>query len=127
MSEIPRSKAAFGDEWKGKVVFYREISRPGTRECSFGKQELSVFSDIMGAEGNEPILEVSVYDKPLLRFQVTKILFRHCFVVLKTKSWFWSIEKTAEGIVLQTDKSHTPLTKKIDKKDRVNGQSFSGY
>ena len=124
------AKPAFGGSWNGNVAYFREISKPYTQVVVFGKMELSKLPPDVSAELNDPISEIYVFDTPLTSSQITKAIFRHCFVVLKTKTGFWSIEKNSKGIILQNDHSLNALTNvvnKVAKEDRLGETSRRGY
>ena len=44
---------------------------------------------------------ICLYKCPLFKHQITQVFLNHKFVVLKTRSWYWSLEKNTKGITLQ--------------------------
>ncbi|CAG0885243.1 unnamed protein product [Cyprideis torosa] len=55
--------------------------------------------DLMGL--NEKILRIYAYKEDIATEEFAKVGFYHMFVVLQTKDWWWSVEKTSEGITIQ--------------------------
>ena len=53
---------------------------------------------------SEKILQIWIYKCPLSEWQLTKLLLNHQFVMIETKSWWWSIEKDDKKIFIQRDK-----------------------
>ena len=73
--------------------------------------EVSIFTKrnsikLLDLEGvNEKIVYAEKCKNPLFRWQLTSFLLNHVIVVFQTPSWFWSIEKNDEGIILQQSKN----------------------
>ena len=65
---------------------------------------------------SEEILQIWIYKCPLSKWQLTKLLFNHQFVVFETKSWWWSIEKDDKRIFIQRNKYLSSV------RDFVNGE-----
>ena len=53
---------------------------------------------------SEKILKIWIYKCPLSEWQLTNLLLNHQFVMIETKSWWWSIEKDDKKIFIQRDK-----------------------
>lgn len=53
---------------------------------------------------SENILNIWVFKSPLSDWQRTQLFLNHQFVVIKTKNWWWSIEKNSEVILIQRSK-----------------------
>ena len=65
---------------------------------------------------SEEILQIWIYKCPLSKWQLTKLLLKHQFVVFETQSWWWSIEKDDKRILIQRNKFPVKV------KDFVNGE-----
>ena len=53
---------------------------------------------------SEVIEYICLYKHPLFKHQITQFYLNHKFVVLKTRSWYWSLETDMNGITLQRSK-----------------------
>ena len=49
------------------------------------------------------------YQCPLWQWQLTQYVFNHQFIVLKTKSTYWSLEKNSDGITIQKNTSENKV------------------
>ncbi|KAH3869023.1 hypothetical protein DPMN_032179 [Dreissena polymorpha] len=56
---------------------------------------------------NEDIDKVWAYQRPLSKWQITQFILFHMFVVFKTRTWWWSIEKNREGINVHRSKKES--------------------
>jgi hypothetical protein len=52
-------------------------------------------------DSKEQILEIMMYKKPLMAWQLTDFILHHLFIVFRTQSKWWSIEKNSEGLTIQ--------------------------
>ena len=92
-----------GEAWKYLVYFVPNADEIPRSEYHINYQSLiRDMSELI--DGSEEIVRVLLYKNPLTDWQLTQFLFNHQFVVLETKSWWWSIEKDDEGIVVQRAK-----------------------
>ena len=55
-------------------------------------------------DDNEEIRNVRIYWHPIYEWQLTALFMYHPFVVLETNQWWWSLEKTSEGVTIQRSK-----------------------
>ena len=67
---------------------------------------------------NEKILKIWVFKRPLFSWQLTQLVFSHQFVVIQTATWWWSIEKNTEEIVIQRSKNSEGVLAFEDSKKR---------
>ena len=67
-------------------------------------QKLSILAS------NEIIEEVQLWKNPLTDYQLTALKFYHCFLVIRTNNYWWSIEKNSEGITLQRSERLNKVT-----------------
>ncbi|KAH3866961.1 hypothetical protein DPMN_030085 [Dreissena polymorpha] len=83
-------------KWHYKIYFYLE-----TEEGKICGQvgDCGIMTELLNKVGaNENIEKVWAYQRPLSKWQMTQFIFFHMFVVFKTRTWWWSIEKNREGI-----------------------------
>ena len=52
----------------------------------------------------DPILQIEEYEVPLYRWQLISFDLHHSFIMLETRDWYWSLEKTSEAIIVQRSK-----------------------
>ena len=52
-------------------------------------------------EGNEKIQRIEYHTSPLSQNELFRIYFHHAFVVFKTESWYWSLEKNTAAVIMQ--------------------------
>jgi hypothetical protein len=88
------------DAYKFKLFFYKEVDSPQGKEKSMTNKELG--RKLAG--WSEKIEQVSYYTHPLNSWQIGKGVMYHAFIVFRTKSWWWSIEKNDEGVTIQRSK-----------------------
>ena len=102
-----------GKNWTSQVdLFDPSSSRLLTIELNN-----SLTEDMSKAiDTSEEILQIWIYKCPLSKWQLTKLLLNHQFVVFETESWWWSIEKDDKRILIQRNKFPVKV------KDFVNGE-----
>eukprot|EP01068_Selenidium_serpulae_P001948 Selendium_serpulae@DN2056_c0_g1_i1.p1 len=99
------NKAKEGGEWKGSVVTFHTRRGSGDYDCSTETfMTRQVAKEIEDRQGNQKIEFVEVWETPLYGWQLTMLAMHHQFVILKTYSWWWSVEKTTSGIIIQRGK-----------------------
>eukprot|EP01068_Selenidium_serpulae_P013798 Selendium_serpulae@DN6010_c0_g1_i1.p1 len=103
------NKAKGGGEWKGICVTFH--TRTGL--CSNCSTETfmsdKVAKQIEDREGNQKITFVEVWNQPLSGWQLTMNILSHHYVIFETYSWYWSMEKTTSGIIIQRAKNKRAL------------------
>jgi hypothetical protein len=92
-----------GRDWESKLCFldrnkYNRIEILIFKENDFGNLKRKIGSD-------EEIDKIFIYSSPLTKVQISAEYFHHEFVLFETHSWWWTIEKTSEGIILSRAKS----------------------
>lgn len=94
------SGSSGGDHWRNKVniVNQAESAGGGRDEVQEKDPKISLEED---EEVNEDVEEVMAYKVPLSSYQLTSFLMYHMYIVIKTKSEWWSIEKHTDGITIQ--------------------------
>ena len=100
MSKFNGTKTTKGGSENGILVFN---TGPGTRRFSHDslRQKISVHR---GIDHSEKLKEMRLYKVPLVGWQLTQVVFNHQFVVIYSSSWWWSIERDIEKILLQRSK-----------------------
>ena len=87
-----------GGEWENQVVFDPNVESD-TAYIIDDDSLIDGMSELI--DSSEMILQIWVYKKPLSHWQLTQLYFNHQFVVLETSSWWWSIEKDGQNIVIR--------------------------
>jgi len=115
-----------GEDWTGVVEFYsiRESPRCDYSSLplshSYNVDELPYRSyEITGVE--EVIGKAFIFETPLFSTQSTKYNFKHAYVLLETKSWWWTIEKNTKTIVIQRSKCPEDVRDRLKQKRRTTG------
>eukprot|EP01068_Selenidium_serpulae_P012616 Selendium_serpulae@DN5853_c4_g2_i1.p1 len=99
------SLATKGGEWKGSVVTFHTRTGYGYSDCSTETfMTHQVAKEIEDRQGNQKIEFVEVWDAPLYGWQLTMVFMNHQYVIFSTYSWWWSMEKTTSGIIIQRGK-----------------------
>ena len=100
MSKFKSTKTTKGGSENGVLVFN---TAPGTHHFSHDslRQKMSLHR---GIDHSEKLKEMRLYKVPLVGWQLTQVVFNHQFVVIYSSSWWWSIERDIEKILLQRSK-----------------------
>lgn len=100
MSKFKGTKTTKGGSENGVLVFN---TGPGTYHYFHGslRQKMSLH---IGIDDSEKLKEMRLYKVPLVEWQLTQVVFNHQFVVIDSSSWWWSIERDSEKILLQRSK-----------------------
>ena len=90
--------------WRGELCFITD----GTEERSYSADNLNELEDAPGFE--EPITRVCLYKGPLDSWlsrsnSSSSSKLSHMYIVCKSQSWYWSIEKHADKITLQQSRT----------------------
>lgn len=92
-----------GGEWKNVLYFDPRADLTEDKGYLISDEELrNRLTHLEGA--NEKIDQVFIYTNPIFSLQITQIMIYHAFIIFKTKSWWWSIEKYTDGITIQRSK-----------------------
>ncbi|KAH3721493.1 hypothetical protein DPMN_064421 [Dreissena polymorpha] len=107
--------------WKFTLYFDTEAAFKVTDKYDNIKGEdlMTKYKSLVGVD--EDILRVNVYEVPLYKWQITKPLLFHMFVVFETQNWWWSIDKDSNGITLQRSKRSDAALYTIRQKRRLPG------
>jgi hypothetical protein len=70
-------------------------------------------------DDTKKILEVKYYSHPLYGWQIMQNLLHHAYIVFKTQSWWWSIEKNELGVTIQRSKKFEFVRDKFRRQDRT--------
>lgn len=109
------SKSNAGAAYTYKLYFYAEVDSPNGREYSMRNEEILVKLGTL-TDTSEKIEEIWYYTNPLNNLQLYKGAVKptgldtlwgnahHAYIVFKTQSWWWSIEKNDAGITIQRSK-----------------------
>jgi hypothetical protein len=76
-----------GGSWQGRLYIYDHDT-----DRYFSKDDYSF---------GQGIIKIWQKKGKLSAGQVTQLILNHQFIVLETGSWWWSIEKDSEGILIQ--------------------------
>ena len=100
MSKFKGTKTTKGGSENGVLVFN---TGPGTYHYFHDslRQKMSLH---IGIDDSEKLKEMRLYKVPLVEWQLTQVVFNHQFVVIDSSSWWWSIERDSEKILLQRSK-----------------------
>ena len=93
-----------GSRWKHVLFFDPEVDNSKWSTFTISAQELRTKLESL-VDTEEMITEVTAYKEKMIRVPLTDIFVYHMFIIFKTKSWFWSIEKNTLGIAIQRSKS----------------------
>ena len=113
-----QKKRIKGGEWKYKVYFDPEADRGDLKIDEFADGDLMVrLKDIVGV--NEDIQRVETYKSPIFKWQLTNVFLYHMFVLFKTASWCWTIEKNSEGLTIQRSRRYETVKDKYRRRERL--------
>lgn len=97
------SGGSVGSDWKNRLYFIPEADN--LSEVTYYVEETDLIRNIGRISDNEEqVLKIYAYKRPLISFPFSSLIAYHMFLVLKTKTWWWSIEKNSEGITIQRSK-----------------------
>ena len=102
------SSGSGGGTYTFKLYIYIQVDSPQGKEYSMTNEELgrklreNKFSKWL--DESEKIEEMSIYIHPLHWWQISQNVMHHAYIVLKTKDWWWSIEKNDAGVTIQRSK-----------------------
>lgn len=100
MSKFNGTKTTKGGSENGVLVF-----NTGPKRRHFSHDSLrQKMSRHRGIDHAEKLNEMTLYKVPLVEWQLTQVVFNHQFVVIDSSSWWWSIERDSEKILLQRSK-----------------------
>ena len=86
---------------------------------------LQGFDKVVGPEP-DPILRIWVYESPLSSWQLSAKFLFHSFIIIQTKSWFYSIETSEKNISMQRSKQERLLIEKCKGEKRSTTLFSSG-
>jgi hypothetical protein len=114
------SQSNGGVVYTRKLVFYSEENMTYVKEYSMTNDELiGKFGRLV--DTSERIERVWNYTHPLNSWQLWQGDLHHAFIVFKTKSWWWSIEKNDTNITVQRSKFEKYVRDKYRKHKRQVG------
>ena len=125
MNKIFSSRnAARGGNWAFELFFY---SSNGASEETHSRQ-ITTFSNedlpntmLDAVDFEERIKWVGKYNRPLIKIQLTKFYFKHCFIMLETDKNWWSVEKNDKKLILQRSSKLRDVRDRIKGEDRLTG------
>ena len=102
-SSCGKKDAKAGRNWGSQVLFdpYSD-ENSGTTYTIDDDSLIKDMNELIDA--SEIIQLIWIYKCPLSCLQLTQLFLNHQFVVLKTKHWWWSIEKNDKHILIQRSK-----------------------
>lgn len=101
-SETHRKRKSAKGGWSNQLYFDPEADNEFGINYYIEHEGLGKLSTLVDAE--ERILNVYAYKVPLNNWQLTSFTMYHLFIIFKTKSWWWSIEKHSDCISIQRSK-----------------------
>jgi hypothetical protein len=111
MNQEKMSQSNGGVLYTRKLFFYSEEIATKVKEYSMTNDELiGKFGRLV--DTSERIERVWDYTHPLNWWQLSQNVMHHAFIVFKTKSWWWSIEKNNANITVQRSKSEKSVRDK---------------
>lgn len=96
------SRSGKGGEWRGELVYDPGQFTSFHLTPNFLTGKMCEFE---GIDAFERLQTIWLFKRPLYEGQFTQIFMNHQFVVMQTMHWYWSIEKLADGILLQKNES----------------------
>ncbi|XP_053382779.1 uncharacterized protein LOC123540485 isoform X2 [Mercenaria mercenaria] len=111
------------------ICFYVEDYQEEETVCHKSSQMIENLAQFDASFEN--IRRVFVYKYPLTPFSLLNFLLYGTFIVFETKKWWWSIEKTSDGITIQRSKFRDDILKRYRHTTRKHGntleKSTEGY
>ena len=112
-----------GEDWIAEIYFDPESDTSSGSDYYITDDELKKrLKDLIKV--NEEIEEVSAYKEDLWGWQQTRFMAYHTFVILKTDSWWWSIEKNSKGITIQRSKKWEYVAKRYRRVERKSTKNI---
>ena len=102
--------------YQRRVVFDPDAGQLSKKLYYVSDEELK--SRMLELIENETIMNITIYKHKLWAFQRTQALFYHCFVILETNYWWWSVEKNSDGIFVQRSKKWTDVGDYLERRRR---------
>jgi hypothetical protein len=99
------------------------VDSPQGKEFSLTNEQLgrklmdNKLGDLLD-ESDEKIEPVSYYTHPLNSWQIYKRVMHHAFIIFRTKSWWWSVEKNDAGVTIQRSKNIEHIRDKYHRNKR---------
>lgn len=114
-----QSTQSGGSGWTSKIFFDPQADSPTIDGHYFEHTDLQTkLAELIDI--NENIEHIWVCSHPLFEWQLCQGLhFYHTFVVIETKSYYWSIEKNTEGITIQRSRSFDAVLYKLRRESRI--------
>ena len=111
---------ASGCEWQSRIYFDPNAESIKDQAFYINEKELKMkFKELVDMD--EQIESITLYSSKLFESQDNPgQLFYHAYVVLKTKHWWWSIEKNSKGITIQRSKEAHFVIDKYRRTDRLS-------
>ena len=114
-----KKDGADGSKWTSKLYFDRDCDNPN---CAMSELTESALVQILNElVSDEKILQVQMWKHPLNPYQLSDLIVYHCFLVLETNEWWWSIEKNTEELTMQRCKNHEKVIKHYRRRPRTAG------
>ena len=123
-----RNSESLGGSWTNKLIYYPESSSETGPEYNYTSTNLHHLIALVDPNGEEVISDIRVCATPIEQSSGAGTgVFKHAYVVLKSKNWWWSIEKNSENITLQRDKSLEAVRDRYGLKKRIDLSEVQGY
>ena len=105
------TKVKKGGDWKSVVDFDTEASGKGVIKRMAAEDFNKDIKKLIGKDKDEKILQVESFKTPLFNWQFKNGFFHHEYVIFKTKSHYYAVEKCGEGLNIQRsiDKDNVKL------------------
>ena len=122
MGSSSSSSSSSGSSGKGSGVYQRRVVFDPDADKSEGKlyyvSDEELKSRMLELIENETIMNITIYKHKLYDWQSTQALLYHCFVILETNYWWWSVEKNSEGVFVQRSKKWTYVVDYLERRRR---------
>ena len=102
MSKCESKKTNNRENWTGELVFYTGSKYD---HLSHG----SLVEEMNGHEGidySEELRQMELYKTPLRDWQLTQLVLSHQFVLIDSRSWWWTIERNNKCLLLQRNRKY---------------------
>ena len=115
MSQCESKETNNRENWTGELVFY-------TGSKYYHLSHGSLVEGMRGHEGidySEELRQMELYKTPLRDWQLTQLVLSHQFVLINSRSWWWTIERNNKHLLLQRNRKYE-VVRDYNEKSRRN-------
>ena len=111
--------------WEGCVFLYSQAAaEPSTFHQL--RDLLQTLEGVVDSDLTGEVIDVKTYKQPLSeQLQWTNLLLFHEFVILRTPTFYWSIEKGGDGIHIQRSDLQENVRSKFNQERRISGSYWT--